>query len=175
MTSPILVLPGIGNSGPDHWQTLWEKSNSSMKRLHARDWTRVTCSEWVSALEAAVSVNGPRTILVAHSLACLQVAHWASSTSLRIQGALLVAVPDPSGPSFPAEASGFEPIPLERFAFPSIVVASSNDPYADIDHARRCARAWGSRIVELGNVGHINASSSLGDWAQGRALLQELL
>ena len=50
-----------------------------------------------------------------------------------------------------------------------------SDPYADIDHARRCARAWGSRIVEAGNVGHINASSSLGDWAQGRALLQELL
>ena len=175
MTSPILVLPGIGNSGPDHWQTLWEAGNRSMKRVNARDWNRVTCSEWVRALEAAVSVSGAQAVLVAHSLGCLQVAHWASNTSLPIHGALLVAVPDPSGPSFPAEASGFDPIPLKRFAFPSIVVASSNDPYADIDHARRCAKAWGSRIAEIGNAGHINASSNLGDWAQGRALLEELL
>ncbi|MBW8076534.1 MAG: hypothetical protein GJU76_00300, partial [Gallionella sp.] len=78
MTSPILVLPGIGNSGPDHWQTLWEAGNRSMKRVNARDWNRVTCSEWVRALEAAVSASGSQAVLVAHSLGCLQVAHWAS-------------------------------------------------------------------------------------------------
>ncbi len=175
MTSPILVLPGIGNSGPGHWQTLWQAGNPSMRRVNARDWNRAACSEWVSALEAAVSVSGSQAVLVAHSLGCLQVAHWASSTLLPIRGALLVAVPDPCGPSFPAEASGFDPIPRKRFAFSSIVVASSNDPYADIGHARRCANAWGSRLVEIGNAGHINANSNLGDWAQGRALLQELL
>lgn len=175
MTSPILVLPGIGNSGPDHWQTLWEQGDRSMKRVHAKDWNRVACVEWVRALEEAVRVSGPRTVLVAHSLGCLQVAHWASNTSLPIHGALLVAVPDPSGPSFPAEASGFDPIPRVRFAFPSIVVASSNDPYADMDHARCCAKAWGSRLVEVGDAGHINASSNLGEWARGRALLEGLL
>lgn len=175
MTHPILVLPGIGNSGPDHWQTLWEQGNIAMERVHARDWTQAACSEWVGALEVAVDRSGPQTVLVAHSLACLQVAHWSLCTSLCIHGALLVAVPDPSGPAFPAEASGFDPIPLQRLPFPSIVVASLNDPYGDIGHARRCAQAWGSRIVEIGNAGHINSSSNLGDWPQGKALLQELL
>ncbi|MCY1380434.1 Serine hydrolase [compost metagenome] len=86
-----------------------------------------------------------------------------------------MAVPDPEGAAFPSEAIGFSPLPLRRFAFPSIVVASSNDPYGSIDHARRCADAWGSRLVEIGMAGHINAGSGLGDWAQGRQLLAEFL
>ena len=134
------------------------------------------CSVWVTALEAAVRGSEPNIVLVAHSLACLQLAHWATSTRCRVRGALLVAVPDPEGAAFPREeAIGFSPLPLERFAFPSIVVASSNDPYGSIDHARRCASAWGSRLVEIGPAGHINAGSGLGDWPQGQALLAELL
>jgi len=133
------------------------------------------CGVWVTALEAAVRESEPQVVLVAHSLACLQLAHWAASTRCRIRGALLVAVPDPAGAAFPREAVGFSPLPLERLAFPSIVVASSNDPFGSIDHARRCAGAWGSRLVEIGAVGHVNAGSGLGDWAQGQALLAELL
>lgn len=175
MGTPILVLPGIGNSGPGHWQTLWEQASGAMQRVQARDWSRPACAEWVAALETAVERSGPRTVLVAHSLACLQVAHWALHTTRAIHAALLVAVPDPTGPSFPAQASGFAPMALRRLAFASIVVASSDDPYGSVEHARRCADAWGSRLVEIGAAGHINAGSGLGDWPQGRALLDELL
>jgi predicted alpha/beta hydrolase family esterase len=175
MASPILILPGIGDSGPGHWQTLWEQGSPAMQRVHARDWEQPICAEWVAALEAAVEHSGPQAVLVAHSLACLQVAHWSAGSRLRIRAALLVAVPDPAGPSFPAQAQGFAPIPLQRLAFPSIVVASSDDPHGSIAHARRCAQAWGSRLVEIGAAGHINAGSGLGEWPQGRALLDGLL
>ncbi len=141
----------------------------------ALGWDHPVCDVWVAALEAAVRSSEPPVVLVAHSLACLQLAHWAASTRCRIRGALLVAVPDPEGAAFPNEAIGFSPLPLRRFAFPSIVVASSNDPYGSIDHARRCADAWGSRLVEIGMAGHINAGSGLGDWPQGRQLLAEFL
>lgn len=86
-----------------------------------------------------------------------------------------MAVPDPEGAAFPREAIGFSPLPLERFAFPGIIVASSNDPYGSIDRARRCAGAWGSQLVEVGAAGHLNAGSGLGAWAQGQALLSEFL
>jgi predicted alpha/beta hydrolase family esterase len=175
MTQPLLILPGIGNSGPDHWQTLWEQGHPAAQRVRARDWNRPVCLDWVAALEAAVEHSGPQAVLVAHSLACLQLAHWAVSTTRRIRAALLVAVPDPTGPSFPAQAVGFAPVPLQRLAFPSTVVASSDDPYGSISHARRCAKAWGSRWVEIGAAGHINASSGLGDWPQGKGLLDELM
>src|ERR1019366_5932878 len=97
----VLILPGINNSGPRHWQTLWEKAHRGFRRVPERDWAHPVCQEWVASLETAVRAAGPQTILVAHSLACLQVVHWAARTHLKVQGALLVAPPDPKKKAFP--------------------------------------------------------------------------
>jgi hypothetical protein len=88
---------------------------------------------------------------------------------------MLVAPPDPHRPSFPSQVSGFAELPLQRLPFATLVVASGDDPYATPGFARRCAEAWGGRLVELGNAGHINTASGHGAWQQGRALLDELL
>ena len=85
-----------------------------------------------------------------------------------------MAPPNPEGESFPKEAVGFSPVPMKRLGFPSIVVASSNDPYATIEFAKSCAAAWGSRFVKPGALGHINAESGLGEWPEGLSLLQSL-
>ncbi len=175
MSRPILILPGIGNSGAAHWQSLWEQGSPEMQRVQPSDWDRPDRDDWVGALEAAVARVGPQCVLVAHSLACLQVAHWAARTTRRVHAALLVAVPDPGGPNFPVEAAGFSPVPLGRLPFPSIVVASSDDAYGSADHAIRCSQAWGSRLVGVGAAGHINANSRLGAWPRGKALLEELV
>lgn len=174
MTAHVLVLPGIGDSGPAHWQSLWAASDARFRKVAQRDWDRPACAEWSLALERAVAEAGPDTVLVAHSLGCLLAAHWLAGTGQRIKAALLVAVPDPAGPAFPAEAEGFG---VARQALPcrSIVVASRNDPYASIAFSRACASAWGSALVDMGDAGHINAGSGLGDWLPGRALLQGLL
>jgi uncharacterized protein len=170
----VLLLPGIGNSGPEHWQSLWERANPSFLRVQQRDWDRPERQEWVEAIGLAVSET-PSQVIVAHSLACLAFAHWAAQAGQHVKAALLVAVPDPNGHEFPAEAHGFSGVPLEPFGFPSLVVASSNDPYGSLEHSKRCARAWGSRLVNVGALGHINASSGLGGWPEGFALLQELV
>lgn len=171
---PTLILPGIGNSDRDHWQTLWESANPGFIRVQQRDWHNPVCDEWVNGLEQAVAKIGESPVLVAHSLGCLCVAHWAARTSLNIKGALLVAPPNPKGGDFPPEARGFYPVPLNSFGFPSIVVASSNDPYARLEFARGCASGWGSCFVNIGAAGHINSESGLGDWPEGLALYQEL-
>lgn len=170
----VLILPGLGGSGPEHWQTLWEIANPSFRRVHARDWDRPDRREWVDNLEASVKASGPRTLLVAHSLACLQVAHWAAQTSLSIDGAFLVAPPNPEREDFPPAAMSFRGVPRKKFAFPSCVVASSNDPYGDIGYAERCAQEWGSRFVNIGEAGHINAASRIGAWPEGFKILQSL-
>lgn len=113
-------------------------------------------------------------VLVAHSLACLVVAHWAARTGRKVKGALLVAPPDPDGPNFPAAATGFSPLPAVALGFPSIVVASSNDPYGSIAFAQSWAQTWGSRFVGIGPAGHINSQSGLGEWRAGLSLLREL-
>jgi predicted alpha/beta hydrolase family esterase len=174
MPSPVLTFPGIGNSGPDHWQSLWEQSNPEFVRISQRDWNNPVCAEWASVLESTVRHLGSAVVVVAHSLACLAVAHWAARPHSPIKAALLVAVPNPEGPNFPVEAVGFSPVPRQRFSFPSIVVASTNDPYGSLAHAEACASAWGSRLANIGAAGHINASSGLGQWSEGCALLEQL-
>ena len=178
MESPILILPGLNGSGPAHWQTLWERRLPAARRVEARDWDRPDRAEWVAALDVAVAAAGPEAVLVAHSLGCLQVAHWvaAAGRSVKgpVRGALLVAPPDPAAPGFPDVITGFAPVPTAPFPFPSILVASSDDPYGSFAFARGCAGAWGSRLVDAGTRGHLNADSGLGDWELGLGLLDEL-
>jgi predicted alpha/beta hydrolase family esterase len=170
----VLLVPGIGNSGPEHWQSYWELRNSNFVRVQQRDWEHPVCSEWADSLEAAVESAGPQIVIAAHSLGCLLVAHWLTRTSLKIAGALLVAIPNPEGPDFPSQAEGFAPLPRQPISCPSTIVASTDDPYGDIDFAHRCADDWGSRFINIGNAGHINASSGLGEWEAGQDLLRDL-
>jgi uncharacterized protein len=174
MGADVLIVPGYGNSGPQHWQTLWEASSPSFERVVQRDWERPVCSEWCAALEAAVRRAGPQCLIVAHSLGCLTVAHWAAAAHSPLGGALLVAIPDAERPSFPVEARGFNPVPRQLLGFPSIAVTSSDDPYDPFQRGPALAKSWGSRLIELGTVGHINAGSGLGSWSKGLELLQEL-
>ncbi|TVT70487.1 MAG: alpha/beta hydrolase [Pseudomonas sp.] len=174
MSATVVIFPGIGNSGPQHWQSLWQQSNPEFVRVSLREWENPVCDEWASGLQATVQHIGSSVVVVAHSLGCLAVAHWAAKAHAPIKAALLVAVPDPESPSFPVEAVGFAPLPDRRFSFPSIIVASTDDPFGSLVHAQRCASTWGSRLVNIGKAGHVNAGSNLGSWEQGYAMLQQL-
>jgi len=174
MNATALLLPGIGNSGPEHWQSLWEGTNPSFVRIQQRDWDNPVCNEWSEVLESTLSRLGSDVVIVAHSLACALVAHWTVNTKQIVRGALLVAPPNPDGPSFPKEAVGFSPMPLRSLPFPSIVVASSNDPYGSLEFAKSTATAWGSRFVSIGAAGHINSQSGLGEWNEGFSLFKQL-
>ncbi|MFM0598249.1 RBBP9/YdeN family alpha/beta hydrolase [Paraburkholderia dilworthii] len=173
MDHPVFVVPGIGNSGPSHWQSVWQATHSDWRRLEVEDWDQVVCDDWVSAIERQVAEIGEETVIVAHSLGCLAVVHWAARHATRIRGALLVAVPDPAAPVFPAVvASGFTPLPSEPLPFRTTIVSSTNDPYGSSDFARARAAAWGSELIDVGAQGHLNGESGLGDWRQGFKLLE---
>jgi uncharacterized protein len=173
-----LILPGLSNSGPEHWQSHWERTDASCLRVNQTEWEAPRCEDWMAGLDAAIATAPDDVVLVSHSSSCALVAHWAgtaSATSLaRVRGALLVAPSDPEGPNYPAEPTGFAPMPLESLPFPSIVVASEDDVYVDLPTARRYAEAWGSELVDAGRAGHINAASALGAWPAGYALLRRL-
>ena len=174
MTSPVLVIPGWGDSGPTHWQTLWERANPAFRRVVQRDWEYPVRSEWVETLDRHIGAVGEPPVLVAHSLGCIAVAHWARAGSRPIHAALLVVPPDVEHPDFPPVMEGFAPIPRERLAFPSIVVGSRNDQFGDFERSRTLAEAWGSRFVDAGHSGHLNTDAGFGPWPLGEALLAEL-
>jgi predicted alpha/beta hydrolase family esterase len=174
-TARVLLLPGLNNSGPEHWQSRWEAAFPGYVRVQQHDWDHPRCEDWVAGLAAAVAEHGSHVVLAAHSLACTLVIHWARQTGQVVKGALLVAPSDVEAPSYPAGTQGFSPMPLTRLAFPSIVVASSDDEYVALERAGAFAEAWGSRLVNVGPRGHLNSASHLGLWPQGHGLLEQLL
>ncbi|ASC93170.1 RBBP9/YdeN family alpha/beta hydrolase [Sulfurospirillum diekertiae] len=175
MATSVLILPGYQGSGETHWQTYWEKNHTDFKRIEQNDWDHPVCNEWAKNIEIAVKNAGKDVIIVSHSIGCLVVAHWASMAHHSpIKGALIVAPPDPKEPTFPTIAEGFEHTPLQPFLFPSIIVASSNDPYASLAYSKHIADAWGSSLVNVGEKGHINTASNLGLWEEGLTFLEQL-
>jgi predicted alpha/beta hydrolase family esterase len=170
-----LVLPGYGDSGPQHWQSLWEASDPRLRRVQQDDWLEPRLDTWLGALDRAVADCAAPPVLVAHSLACALVAHWVKRGRRAVRGALLVAPSDVDALARVLDAvQSFAPMPLVRLPFPSIVVASDDDIYMPVERARACAGAWGSRFVAIPGAGHITTESGFGPWPEGRALLDEL-
>ncbi|MFD7986431.1 RBBP9/YdeN family alpha/beta hydrolase [Kitasatospora indigofera] len=172
-----LVLPGYQNSGPGHWQSIWEGEDPAFRRVEQEDWDHPDPDAWTDALQRAVAGRPGPVVLVAHSLGCTTVARWAARTpsagSSGVLGALLVAPPDVDRADV-SEIEGFRPVELRPLPFPSIVVAGSDDPWCTPERSRRFAESWGARYVDLGPRGHLNADSGLGSWPEGRALLDLL-
>jgi uncharacterized protein len=169
------VLPGLNNSGPQHWQTYWE-NDYGFTRIQQADWDNPVADEWTKTIEERLS-NYPlqEVVLIGHSLACCTVVKWAERYRRIIKGALLVGPSDTEAATYPPGTSGFTPMPAYRLPFPSIVVASSDDFYVNMERAKFFAGNWGSQLVNAGALGHINTASNIGNWPQGYAILQQLI
>jgi predicted alpha/beta hydrolase family esterase len=167
----ILTVPGLWNSGPQHWQTHWEAKHGWV-RVQQRDFDRPDRDEWVATLDAAVRAAAEPPILAAHSLGCSLVGEWSARTGGRgVAGAFLVGPSDVEAPRYPVEGRSFDRMPLSSLPFPSIVIASTNDEFVSVDRARAFADAWGSKLVFIGDAGHINGASGYGPWPEGERLL----
>lgn len=168
---PVLLVPGIGNSSSTHWQSLWERRHPNVLRVVQEDWEMPVCEEWVNVLANAISRSAEPPILAAHSLGCLVVARWAAQSDQQIHAALLVAVPDPDGPKFPAAASGFDAVPSVLPGRRITMVSSTNDPYSSPQYSHDLAERWQAEHVSLGAFGHINAASGLEHWPEGWSIV----
>lgn len=175
MPTPVLILPGWQNSEPEHWQSLWEAAHPEYARVPQQEWERPERDDWVETLDFTVEALPAPPVIVAHSLGCIAVAHWGASAQHAVRGALLVAPPDLDRPDVPPELTSFAPVPLKRLPFPTIVVASTDDPYCSVQRAQQFAQAWGSRFVSVGPKGHISTGAGYGPWPEGERLLSELL
>jgi predicted alpha/beta hydrolase family esterase len=174
---PILIIPGYGNSGPGHWQSLWEANLRYAKRVQMPNWDFPHCASWVEALDTAIRAISQELppVLVAHSLGCLAVAHWARRYQRPVHNALLVAPVDVERQDVLEAMKDFAPIPMFALPFPSHVVASSDDPYTSIERSREIADAWDSHFTNVGPRGHINTASGFGEWPRGDAFLQDMI
>jgi predicted alpha/beta hydrolase family esterase len=173
---PILIVPGLYDSEPGHWQDIWLRTVAGAQKVDQAIWDRPTLAEWVAELVVAVR-RSPGAVLVGHSLGCALIAHVAQLRGARgIAGALLVAPAEVNrgGPAGNL-LSGFGPMPMAPLPFPSVVVASRDDPYVKFESSRQFADSWRATFVDAGAAGHINVASGYGDWPAGNDVLQDLL
>jgi predicted alpha/beta hydrolase family esterase len=147
------------------------------QRVEQHDWLRPLRGDWIARLEDVLLGCDEPAVLVAHSLGCLLVAAWAahSRNTHRVKAALLVAPGDVEGATLRPVLGNWAPVPRQILPFKSTLLASHDDPNCSFERAQGFAEAWGSSLVDMGNAGHVNADSGLGDWPQGRALLDELI
>ncbi|WP_432257372.1 RBBP9/YdeN family alpha/beta hydrolase [Cupriavidus sp. TMH.W2] len=169
----VLTVPGLHGSGPGHWQSRWEQQFPDWQRVAQHDWSRPSLPLWAERVSEGVMrarrVAARGAVLVAHSFGCLAVLRQAALDPAGIAGALLVAPADPD--KFGVAAL----LPTYRLPFPTILVASRNDPWMPQRTAFSWGTLWGSELVDVGDVGHINADSGLGEWPEGLALLDTLV
>src|SRR5262245_51091149 len=182
MTQPtILIVPGLRDHVAEHWQSLLAWRLPRVRTVPPMGRENLDCESRVEALEREVARIGGPVVLVAHSGGVITVAHWACKQRRPIRGALLATPPDfeqplPAGyPSLDALRAGrWLPVPRELLPFQSIVAASRNDPLGRFERVAELARAWGSRLADLGEVGHLNPASGFGEWPQAQAFIREL-
>lgn len=180
-TPTILIVPGLRDHMPAHWQTLLEQKLSNAVSVPRMEHDKLSCAAWVAKLdESLAAIEGP-VILVAHSAGVMIVVQWARRHRRPISGALLAAPPDFESPlpeGYPTQdvlqKNGWVPTPRERLPFPTIVGASTNDPLGRYERIEALAQAWGSKLVNLGNVGHLNPASGYGEWPQAEVFIREL-
>lgn len=178
-TPPVYLLPGWLDSDPGHWQSRWEALHGDV-RVQQADWQWPRRGDWMARLDEVLLADErlahTPALLVAHSLGCQLVASWAehSQHGARVAGVLLVAPPDTEREDMPPQLHNWRPIRRARLPFPALAVVSSNDPYCAPDRAAQMAADWGAELLVLGPLGHLNTESGLGDWPEGRQLLQRI-
>jgi serine hydrolase len=183
-TPTVVIVPGLRDHVPEHWQTHLERSLSNaiaVPRMDRDAPERLSCAAWVAALDRTLAtIEGP-VVLVAHSAGVAIVVHWARCHDRSIKAALLATPPDFESPmpaGYPSldtlRESGWAPLPRDRLPFQSIVAASTNDPLGRFDLVADLAKSWGSGLVDLGAVGHLNPASGFGPWPQAQALVDDL-
>ncbi|WP_246236011.1 RBBP9/YdeN family alpha/beta hydrolase [Acerihabitans arboris] len=163
----VVLVPGINDSGPEHWQTCWQRGFPAWRRIAQRNWLQPDLDGWQMAIRRALGEPSPPALLIGHSFGALSSWYYASRFTGRIAGVVLVA---------PAEPVRFEIedriLPV-RLPVPSLMFASHNDPLLTFGRAQYWADAWGSELVDVGEAGHINAQSGFGEWPHGLGCVEQ--
>ncbi|AEG04426.1 serine hydrolase family protein [Sinorhizobium meliloti WSM1022] len=172
----ILIVPGYTNSGPNHWQTRWERKLSTARRVEQAEWSKPVREDWVARMIEEVNAAEKPVVIVAHSLGVATAIHALPHCTRQIAGAFLVAPPDVANPKIrPKHLMTFGPYPRDPLPFPSVMVASRNDSFGSYEHAGDIANAWGSLLVDAGDAGHINTESGHGPWPEGSMVFAQFL
>ena len=166
----ILIVPGWNNSGPDHWQSRWQRNLKTARRVEQADWHTPKLDDWVERIVASAELAVRPVVIVAHNCGVTAVAHAAPRLRGIVAGAFLVAPADLDPDVhdiWPARSGGFAALPMQPLPWPTKLIGSSTDPYCRVARAQEIGRAWGSDVSIMAKAGCLDASSGHGPWPEG--------
>lgn len=164
----LLVVPGLRDSGPAHWQSWLQAQFRDSRRVVQRDWHAPELERWSARIASTLERAGPGPwVAAAHSFGCLALVHHLAQQRARgvaspLRGVLLVA------PADPARFGIAEQLPQGALPVSSVLVGSQSDPWMSVSQAHRWSQRWGSHWVNLGDAGHINAEAGFGPLPMAR-------
>lgn len=162
----FLIQPGWQNSGPHHWQTLWqERLGSAAERVAQQDWLVPERQAWVSTLVRTIQQTHHSAVVLAHSVGAIATV-FAQQTAPPA-AMVLVAPADAERPGAPEALQSFAPIPMQPLRVPSLLIASDNDPYCSLERARAFAQEWHADLEVIAGGGHLNSDAGFGSWPEG--------
>jgi len=169
-----IIVPGVGGSEYDHWQSKLQRELVSCSRVQQQDWNLPILKDWVAQFIETLNKAQDPVQIVAHSFGCLTtVAALAQhpEVTAKVRKVILVA---PANPSRFGEA-GFARNSLGNYEayfhglkinVAAEMIISENDPWLDFENAQKLAKAWKIRPRNLGQVGHINVASGFGHFPE---------
>ncbi|MEQ1093263.1 RBBP9/YdeN family alpha/beta hydrolase [Acinetobacter johnsonii] len=169
-----VIVPGVGGSEHDHWQSWLQRQLKSCSRVQQQDWNKPVLHTWVEQFVKTVQAIQEPIQIVAHSFGCLTtVAALAQHPELnqKIKNLVLVAPANPArfgDAGFARESQNdyqqyFHQLKLQ---VPTQMIISENDPWLNFQDALQLAKAWKIRPKNLGQVGHINVASGFGPFPE---------
>ncbi|MBV8045697.1 MAG: alpha/beta hydrolase [Paludibacterium sp.] len=164
-----VLVPGLNDSGPEHWQSHWHAAHPSWLRMTQRQWSTPDLEGWLGAIRRRLAGQSKPAILIGHSMGALAACTMACRQPSAVAAVMLVA------PAEPARFELEEQVPDGRLPCPGVLVASHNDPLLRFSRAEYWAEAWGCRLADIGEAGHVNVESGHGPWPHGLRLLSELV
>jgi predicted alpha/beta hydrolase family esterase len=164
----ILIVPGWKGSGPDHWQSRWERNLATARRVQQADWDMPRIGDWVARIVEEVEASTRPPVIVAHSCGVIATVVAAPQIAWRLAGAFLVAPVDLDGSDlWPATHRGFADLPMDPLPFRAKLIGSSTDPHCSVERAQAFGAAWGADVSIIAGAGHIDAASGHGPWPEG--------
>jgi predicted alpha/beta hydrolase family esterase len=171
MMSAVVLVPGLHNSGPQHWQSLWQRRLPGAVRVEQAQWSVPDLERWSASVDRVLDTVDDCWI-VAHSFGCLATMYalakrFEAGAQGNVRGVFLVAPADPDKFGIADRLPG-------RLPIAGRLVASLSDPWLAWTRAERWAERWGLPAICAGDAGHINVDSGHGSWWEGWSWFQQL-
>jgi len=172
-TQPVVILPGLGGSGPEHWQSWLAGRLADGHQVRFPDLPNLDApvlADWLTALGATLDglPDGGYDV-VCHSLAGLLWLHHAARRPAGPRPARVLLVAPPSPRTAIPELRTFVPPPLDadavrRAAGGTVLVCADNDPYCPEGAALAYGRPLKLPVTVLPGQAHLNTEAGYGPW-----------